>query len=360
MKQSSFFLSCLLLIIVAEIGVLIYDVFRPNPQKKPLDSFEYTIPAQVMKRQPVVWEDKFIAGVDNILDSIAQEMSEKLLISKMAKSSVVLQKKREETAIETAKIMAIKEAIESKPQIKEEKKPEVKKFALKEGEKPMIALVIDDVGLSEPFVKAFMTLKKPLNAAFLPYGASNKGQMDRLRESGFEIMLHVPMMPHIPADLAPVTLSPEMDKAEVQNDLNGMFERFAGADIAGVNNHMGSLFTERTKGMGYFMEVLQQKKMFFLDSKTTSHSVGKEVAEKYGVPYITRDVFIDNQNDYDYILAQLKQVEKAAMRNGYAVAIGHPKAQTFKALAFWLKDVENQGFQLVHVSDLIKRINEKE
>ena len=359
MKQGSFFITFLLTIVALEICVLIYDVFRPNPQNRPLDSFEYTLPAQVVKMQPIMLEDKFVDNVDKILDSIANEISEKLLISKMAQSSIILQKKREETAMENAKIMAIKEAIENKPQVQEEKQPEVKKFALKEGEKPMIALIIDDVGLSEPFVKAFITLQKPLNASFLPYGAANKGQMDRLKEAGFEIMLHVPMMPHIPADLAPVTLSPEMDKTEVQKDLAEMFERFAGAEIAGVNNHMGSLFTERTKVMEYFMEILQQKKLFFVDSKTTAHSVGKEVAEKYGVPYITRDVFIDNKNDFDYILAQLKQAEKVAMRNGYAVAIGHPRAQTFKALAFWLKDIENNGFTLVHVSDLIKRINEK-
>jgi polysaccharide deacetylase 2 family uncharacterized protein YibQ len=81
--------------------------------------------------------------------------------------------------------------------------------------------------------------------------------------------------------------------------------------------------------------------------------VCKRVAADYGVPYIARDVFLDNENDYNYIMGQLKQAEKIALKYGQAVAIGHPHSQTIRALQDWLPTVEQKGITLVHVSDLV-------
>lgn len=218
-----------------------------------------------------------------------------------------------------------------------------------------IAIVIDDVGLSDSFIKEIAKIKAPLTVSFLPYGNSNKNQVISLKDAGFEVMVHVPMMPHVPAALAPVTLSPEMDKAETQAELNKMLQRFDGTGMTGVNNHMGSLLTERTKNMGYVMEVLKQRGLFFLDSKTTGKSVAQKSADEYGVTYISRDVFLDNKKDYSYILGQFHQAEKIAQKNGYAVAIGHPYSQTLTVLKDWLKDADKRGFEVVHISDLLAK-----
>lgn len=218
-----------------------------------------------------------------------------------------------------------------------------------------IAIVIDDIGLSVPFTKQIAQIKAPLTVSFLPYGASNKEQVMTLSNAGFEVMVHVPMMPHVPAALAPVTLSPEMDKAETQAELNKMLDRFAGTPISGVNNHMGSLLTERVKNMGYIMEVLKQRGLFFLDSKTTGKSMARKAADEYGVTYISRDVFLDNKNDYNYIMGQFRQAEKVADKSGYAVAIGHPYTQTLKVLQDWLKDADKKGYEVVHLSDLLAK-----
>lgn len=91
--------------------------------------------------------------------------------------------------------------------------------------------------------------------------------------------------------------------------------------------------------MSYVMDILREKGLFFLDSKTSAKSVGKTVAEKYKVPYAHRHVFLDNENDFDYIMRQLEASERLARRNGYAVAIGHPKSQTYKALKKWLESL---------------------
>ena len=221
----------------------------------------------------------------------------------------------------------------------------------------LIAVVIDDIGLSVPFTNQMATIGQPVTVSFLPYGASNKEQVNKLRNAGLEVMLHAPMMPRVPADLAPVTLSPKMSKAEIQEKFKKMLERFEGTGMHGVNNHMGSAFTEDKAAMAAVMEVLQERGMYFLDSKTTSRSVGRAVSKEYGVPYVARDIFLDNERRYDYIMGQFKATERAARSKGYAIAIGHPYQQTLQALKDWLKDVEKRGIKIVPLSDLVAKTN---
>ena len=221
----------------------------------------------------------------------------------------------------------------------------------------LIAVVIDDVGLSVPFTNQIAKINYPLTVSFLPYGASDKAQVQKLKNAGFEVMLHVPMMPRVPADLAPITLSPQMSKAEIQEKLLIMMDRFADTGMNGINNHMGSAFTESREAMSAVMEVLHDRKMYFLDSKTTSRSVGRFVSKEYNIPYVARDVFLDNERKYDYIMGQFRATERVARNKGYAIAIGHPYSQTLQVLRDWLKDVEKRGIKIVPLSDLVAKLN---
>ena len=77
---------------------------------------------------------------------------------------------------------------------------------------------------------------------------------------------------------------------------------------------MGSKFTENHEKMAAIMEVLQKKNMFFLDSKTSAKAIGCDVAKEFGVECVNRDVFLDNENEYEYIMKQLEKTEKIAAK----------------------------------------------
>ena len=223
--------------------------------------------------------------------------------------------------------------------------------------KLMVAVVIDDVGLSVPFTNQMANIGYPITVSFLPYGASDKKQVVQLKNAGLEVMLHVPMMPHKPASLAPVTLSPKMSKKEIQEKLLAMIERFSGTGMYGINNHMGSAFTESREAMSDVMEILKERKMFFLDSMTTGKSVGRSVSREYGVPFVARDVFLDNERNYNYIMGQFRETERVARKKGYAIAIGHPYPQTLQALRDWLKQTEENNIRIVPLSFLVNKLN---
>lgn len=404
MKKSTIFIICLLCIVSAELFMVWKNGVDVKPQTYSLDAKTYDMPKRETDKKvvkPFLFEMHTANEVDAILDEFAADITKSMAQHEAIKSKEILlptpvKEKQVVEVVPADEAVAVEEVV-SEPEImssdiSEEaavaeslfngkiKEPEVAvvETVEEQAQEPQevietpqpvteanpvettekrdrVAIVIDDVGLSIPFVREIAQVKAPLTVSFLPYGASGKEQVITLKDAGFEVLVHVPMMPHVPAALAPVTLSPEMDKEETQSELNKMLDRFEGTGIVGVNNHMGSLLTERAKNMGYIMEVLKKRGMFFLDSKTTGKSAAGKVAKEYGVEYISRDVFLDNKNDYNYIMGQFKQTEKKAHKNGYAVAIGHPYSQTLKALKDWLKEADKNGIEIVHVSELLAK-----
>lgn len=240
--------------------------------------------------------------------------------------------------------------------IEVDKKTIVKKAAKKpNGKGVVIAIVIDDMGISPSRTKDINSLKAPITSSFLIYSRNLDRQMGDSLRAGHEVMVHVPMEAKSKIDTAPDVLTTKMNKEEIQDNFKKMLKKFH--NIRGVNNHMGSKFTEDGNRMRYIMEVLKEEGLFFLDSKTSALSKGKAAAEEYQISYVGRNIFLDNRNDLDYILNQLAITEKVASKNGYAIAIGHPKSQTYLALKEWIPEAQLRGFKLVHISDIVERLN---
>lgn len=224
-------------------------------------------------------------------------------------------------------------------------------------ETPLLAVVIDDMGINQTRTKDIISLEAPLTSSFLTYG-KNLAQLAAAAEAaGHEIMIHAPMEPKVPASLAPDTLMTDMDVETIRNMFGQMLAKFDGITVSGINNHMGSKFTEDKEKLGGVMNILKDRQMFFLDSKTTASSKGRELAEEDGVDFAGRDVFLDNENDYAYIMKQLEAAEKIAAKKGFAIAICHPKSQTYLALKDWLKTLGSKNIKLVHASEIVRAIN---
>ena len=223
------------------------------------------------------------------------------------------------------------------------------------GELPVIAIVIDDMGISHARTKDIISLKAPLTSSFLTYSTKLKAQIDAARAAGHEIIAHVPMQPKSNLDVAPDVLTVKMSQDEIRHNFEKMLSKFQ--NINGVNNHMGSLFTEQSDKLTPIMEVLDQQKLYFLDSKTSSRSVAREVAKQNNVAYAHRHVFLDNSNEVEYINRQLALTERIARRNGYAIAIGHPKKATYQALKAWLPSLKEKQIKLMPLSEIVKVLN---
>ena len=106
--------------------------------------------------------------------------------------------------------------------------------------------------------------------------------------------------------------------------------------------------------MEHVFSILQDTGLFFLDSYTINTSIAGQVAQNSGVPYAVNDLFIDNLNEEDYIMEQIRQGLSLAQRRGSAIIIGHVRARTASALWRMLPEIIASGVRLVPVTALLQ------
>ena len=221
--------------------------------------------------------------------------------------------------------------------------------------KPLIAVVIDDVGLDRPHSKRAWELPGPLTLSFLPYAKDLREQARAARAHGQELMLHLPMEPSGRADPGPNALLVSLSEGELRQRVITALDSFDG--YVGVNNHMGSRFTAYRPGMETVLREFKARGLLFLDSRTTPSSVGDQVAQEIGVPSVARNVFLDDDESLDAVRRRLAETEAVARRQGFVVAIGHPHEATIQALAEWLPTVAGKGYVLAPLSAVLRKRN---
>ncbi|MFI5020657.1 MAG: divergent polysaccharide deacetylase family protein [Alphaproteobacteria bacterium] len=221
--------------------------------------------------------------------------------------------------------------------------------------RPMVALVIDDAGVDRKRTERAMHLPPGVTMSFLPYAQEVARQVQEAKALGHEIIVHVPMEPeNASVDPGPNALRVKDSGEEIERRLEWDLSRFA--DYVGINNHMGSKFTQDAQGMRIVLEALKSRGLLFLDSRTTPASVGAKLARELGLPTLERDVFLDNVDSREAISARLAEVERIARRDGYVIAIGHPRDATLDVLERWTGDAGAHGLALVPLSAVMRAL----
>lgn len=215
--------------------------------------------------------------------------------------------------------------------------------------RPMIAIVIDDLGLNKKMTREVISLPAPLTASFLYYADDLKEQTEAAQAAGHELLLHTPMQPvNARFNPGPLALRTDMTSEDIKERLQIMLDSFSG--YVGINNHMGSRFTADRHGMRIVMDEIKNRGLLFLDSLTSPHSIAADIAQEKEIPYAVRNVFLDNSHNEKEILKQLLLLEKHADRHRFAVGIGHPHKATINALKKWIPQAQKRGFVFVPIS----------
>lgn len=216
-----------------------------------------------------------------------------------------------------------------------------------------IALVIDDMGVDRARSARALDLPPAVTLSFLPYAHEVERQAEAARAKGHELLVHVSMEADSRAeDPGPNALYTSLPPTEIAKRFDWAMTRFSG--YVGFNNHMGSRFTSFAPGMRIVLSDAQRRGVLFLDSKTAPENVGVRLATELGVPYATRQVFLDNVPTVPKVMVQLAELERIASKDNGAIAIGHPRDGTLAALGQWIPTLESRGFVLVPVTALVK------
>lgn len=217
---------------------------------------------------------------------------------------------------------------------------------------PRLAIVIDDFGQDIRKLRALEDIGLPITVAIIPFLKYSEKIAEEASLLGWDVLLHMPMEPKNVAEHNPgegvvlTTMTDEEIIAKSKKALDSL------PFILGVNNHMGSHFTEDKDAMMVFLKEIKGRGLVFLDSKTSAKSKAAEAASEVGVPLLTRDIFLDNEQDEEYISGQLEKAKKIAVKHGFAIAIGHPHKETTAVLKRELLRLKSEGIVVVKLSDL--------
>lgn len=217
---------------------------------------------------------------------------------------------------------------------------------------PKVAIIIDDMGYHDALGRELLALPFEMTYSFLPFAPYTNKLEWLAYTSGKTVFLHLPLQPKGNEwDPGPGALtladSPEVQKAKLDKCLEEV------PHAVGINNHMGSLFTEDEVAMTRLIMEINGKALFFVDSYTSSDSVGFKIAQDLDVQSARRDVFLDNILNEKKICHQLEKLILIAEKNGVGIGIAHPHRETLAAISS-CGELYRTRVRFVGISDLEK------
>jgi len=213
-----------------------------------------------------------------------------------------------------------------------------------------VAIVIEDMGDNLLAMRHILSLPFQVAVAVLPFRPFSREVAESAHQGQREVLLHLPVAANGEAQGGVESVRPD----DAPDQIGAALDRSLDAvpHVAGMNNHIGTPFSEDPEMMRVVLEHLHQRRLYFLDSVSTPRSTARAVAVVVGVPYVARKVYLDDNVDDAAIRQQLQQLIDAAKRDGQAVAIGRPNQETLNALQDFFEQAKQQGVEIVTVSSL--------
>ncbi len=284
---------------------------------------------------------KEISKQQNVIKKLEYKIAklEKESLKKPKKTTIIPSESMDyQQALKNAKIT---QTIQPKPAPVTIKKPHT-------SHKPMLVIILDDVSFGYE-VKAIKSIPFKITPSFFPPTKRHPKTAQYAKEFP-AYMVHLPLEAihfHHPE---PNTLNVGDSYAKIKKRIDYIKHTFP--KVKFINNHTGSTFTADYNSMLLLFKALKSDNLGFVDSKTTPYSKAYKADMVYKIPLFSRNIFLDNIQNVQYIQNQLKKAVKIAKKRGYAIAIGHPHKITLEALRQSAPILKN--VQVVYINELAK------
>lgn len=227
---------------------------------------------------------------------------------------------------------------------------------------PHIGICIDDAGSvdpTSPSAPIYQMLRLPFAMTFavMPQLSHTVQTANEVHLRGSEVILHQPMaaitVPNPGAGGITDAMTPAEARAVLAANLDAL------PHVVGMNNHMGSLITQRADTMAALLDELRDRSLFFYDSRTITTSVAFDLAQDRGLLTGERDLFIDGASQAE----AMDLIRSLAQRALYApeiphLAIGHVRSATAAALAAIAPELEAMGVEVWPISRCVAQVIE--
>lgn len=216
-----------------------------------------------------------------------------------------------------------------------------------------VAIVIDDCGADMSSVRTLLDTGLPFSYAILPNKAYSSDVLELVKSRGRTPMLHLPMEP---LDASAMSEGANTIRvAQTSGQKLALVRKHLGSlqGVVGVNNHQGSRATSDRATMQTVLGEMRSQGLFFLDSRTASSSVAKDMAREMGVPTARNDIFLDNSSDVEAIRQQVYKALALAEKNGSVIAICHARPNTARCWKKYASEFKRTGVTFVPLTELL-------
>lgn len=216
-----------------------------------------------------------------------------------------------------------------------------------------IAIIIDDSGYNRKDCDHLARIDVPVTISIMPQLAHSQEIAECANSQGKEVMLHMPLEPHVFHEKYPANyfIKTNMSSGQITKHITEALKSVP--HVVGINNHEGSKATEDTRVMYVIFKELAKRNLFFVDSRVTNKSICKNLAEKLDLPFTGRDIFLDNVNERGAIEKQYTALAQKARMRGTAIAIGHARELSWNVMEDQIKKLKTQGYEFVTVQEII-------
>ena len=324
-----------------------------NDTKNLLANYKNTEPSVIENEQKI--EPFYNSKIEQKTELKPQNFEVKVDQNKSAEIEKKEKIKSENTKVESAKkaeILTTKKIEKTKYEEKNIKKdsfeavPFTPNASIKGRAK--LVIIIDDVATFE-HASMIKSLGLKITPSIFPATKTHPDTPNIARTFEF-YMIHLPMQ-------AKHFDSPEIGTLTINESFESMHEKikkirkdFPRAKY--TNNHTGSRFTSDFDAMDKAYRALIEQGFVFVDSKTIAQTAVARAAKKHNQPYISRDIFLDDDPSASAVRRELAVAVNLAKKRGYAIAIGHPKKNTIAVIKEsknnLLKDVD-----VVYLKDIL-------
>lgn len=225
--------------------------------------------------------------------------------------------------------------------------------------KPKIALVITDLGLSSEITQTAIEQDKIFTLGFSPYASNIEDWIEKSFNSGFETYIQIPMQPINPAvsDSGPFSLSQDLSTAENLFRLEWVLSR--SNKIAGFYTLKNEAFSTSKVQLLPVLEKLKEKEMILLYGNDANNENLRSLTEYIKLDYLPISHVIDDMLNEKAIMSKLDELLVHAISTGTAVGYLSPYPLSINTVKKWLENVDRSRFVIVPVSAVLGSLGRK-
>ena len=226
--------------------------------------------------------------------------------------------------------------------------------------KPRIALIISNLGLSDTYTEAALELlPEDITLSFSHVAPRLKNWVREARQKGHEILLDIPMEPiGFPKnDPGRATLLTSSNEVENLNRLEHIMKQAGG--YVGLLGTLGTKFMLHSETFLPVLRSIKQRGLIYVDSRSTSRSLGPELASSIQLPKAFNNVFLDKEPSQEKIKNKLDELERIALKRRFAVGIAQPLPITIEILSQWTKELKTKQISLAPITAIVDKQSQR-